>query len=53
MIHGKARNLESLPGFVRAHATDDACLLAMKCLSARIGEESHDIDDIRFLLRAR
>jgi hypothetical protein len=26
-------------------------LLAMKCLSARIGEEFHDIDDIRFLLR--
>jgi hypothetical protein len=26
-------------------------LLAMKCLSARIGEEFHDIDDIRYLLR--
>jgi hypothetical protein len=23
----------------------------MKCLSARIGEEFHDIDDIRYLLR--
>jgi hypothetical protein len=26
-------------------------LLAMKCLAARIGEEFHDIDDIRYLLR--
>jgi hypothetical protein len=26
-------------------------LLAMKCLSARIGEEFHDVDDIRYLLR--
>ena len=26
-------------------------LLAMKCLSARIGEEFHDVDDIQFLLR--
>lgn len=33
------------------HTADPAYLLAMKCLSARIGEEFHDIDDIRFLLR--
>jgi hypothetical protein len=26
-------------------------LLAMKCLSARIGEEFHDVDDIQYLLR--
>ena len=26
-------------------------LLAMKCLAARIGEEFHDIEDIRYLLR--
>lgn len=26
-------------------------LLAMKCLAARIGEEFHDFEDIRFLLR--
>lgn len=26
-------------------------LLAMKCLAMRIGEEFHDIDDVRFLLR--
>jgi hypothetical protein len=33
------------------HAADAAYMLAMKCLSARIGEEFHDIDDMRFLLR--
>jgi len=33
------------------HTADAAYLLAMKCLSARIGEEFHDLDDIRFLLR--
>lgn len=33
------------------HTADPAYLLAMKCLSARIGEEFHDLDDIRFLLR--
>ena len=33
-------------------AADTAYLLAMKCLSARIGDEFHDLDDIRFLLRA-
>lgn len=26
-------------------------LLAMKCLAMRIGEEFHDLDDVRFLLR--
>jgi hypothetical protein len=26
-------------------------LLAMKCLAMRIGEEFHDIEDIRYLLR--
>lgn len=30
---------------------DAAYLLAMKCLSARIGSEFHDIDDVRYLLR--
>jgi hypothetical protein len=32
-------------------AADATYLLAMKCLSARIGEEFHDVDDIRYLLR--
>lgn len=30
---------------------DPGYLLAMKCLSARIGAEFHDIDDVRYLLR--
>lgn len=33
------------------YAADAEYLLAMKCLSARIGEEFHDVDDIRYLLR--
>ena len=28
-----------------------AYLLAMKCLAMRLGEESHDLDDVRYLLR--
>jgi hypothetical protein len=36
---------------LRVFAADPAYLLAMKCLSARIGEEFHDIADIRYLLR--
>jgi hypothetical protein len=33
------------------YAADPGYLLAMKCLSARIGEEFHDVEDIRYLLR--
>lgn len=36
---------------LKVFAADPSYLLAMKCLSARIGEEFHDIDDIRYLLR--
>ncbi len=38
-------------GHVTVHAAEPAYLLAMKCLSARIGEEFHDVEDIRYLLR--
>ena len=38
-------------GHLKIFAADAAYLLAMKCLSARIGEEFHDLDDIRYLLR--
>ena len=27
------------------------CLLAMKCLALRLGEEFHDLDEVRFLAR--
>jgi hypothetical protein len=38
-------------GHLTVYAADPAYLLAMKCLSARIGAEFHDIEDIRYLLR--
>ena len=38
-------------GHLTVYAADPEYLLAMKCLSARIGEEFHDLDDIRYLLR--
>ena len=38
-------------GNLTIFAADAAYLLAMKCLAARIGEEFHDVDDIRYLLR--
>jgi len=36
---------------LRVMVAQPAYLLAMKCLSFRIGEEFHDVDDIRYLLR--
>lgn len=35
---------------LRIMTAEPEYLLAMKCMSMRIGDESHDMDDIRFLL---
>jgi hypothetical protein len=46
---------EFLPYFERPHlrvyVAEPHYLLAMKCAAMRIGEEFHDLDDVRFLLR--
>lgn len=36
---------------LRVFVAQPAYLLAMKCAAMRIGEEFHDVDDIRYLLR--
>ena len=36
---------------LRVFSANAQYLLAMKCLAMRIGEEFHDIDDVRYLLR--
>lgn len=36
---------------LRISTATPAYMLAMKCLATRIGDEFHDIDDIRYLLR--
>ncbi len=36
---------------LRVFSSTGEYLLAMKCLSMRIGEEFHDLDDIRYLIR--
>lgn len=38
-------------GHLRVFVASPAYLLAMKCAAMRLGEEFHDLDDIRFLLR--
>lgn len=48
--HGTFSDYEQL-SHLTIYVADAAYLLAMKCLSARIGEEFHDVDDIRYLLR--
>lgn len=48
--HGTFTTYTELDHLV-VYAASPEYLLAMKCLSARIGEEFHDIDDIRYLLR--
>jgi hypothetical protein len=46
---------EFVPYFERSHlrvyVAESHYLLAMKCAAMRIGEEFHDLDDVRFLLR--
>ena len=37
---------------LRVFTAQPAYLLAMKCLAMRLGEEYHDMDDVRYLLRA-
>ena len=37
---------------LRVFVAQPADLLAMKCIAMRIGEEFHDVDDVRFLLRS-
>lgn len=48
--HGRFRRYLEL-SHLTVYTAEPEYLLAMKCLSARIGREFHDIDDIRFLLR--
>lgn len=36
---------------LKVYCAQPEYLLAMKCLAMRIGEEFHDIDDIRYLIR--
>ena len=37
---------------LRVFVAQPAYLLAMKCMAMRIGEEFHDVDDVRYLLRS-
>ena len=36
---------------LRVHVAEPHYLLAMKCAAMRLGEEFHDLDDVRYLLR--
>lgn len=36
---------------LKVFVADPAYLLAMKCIAMRLGEEFHDLDDVRYLLR--
>ncbi len=48
--HGTFRRFLDL-SHLTVYTAEPEYLLAMKCLATRIGEEFHDVDDIRFLLR--
>lgn len=46
---GKFRDYREM-SHLRVMTAEPEYLLAMKCMSMRIGDESHDVDDTRFLL---
>lgn len=47
---GEWQNYLDLP-HLRVFTATPAYLLAMKCAAMRLGEEFHDVDDVRYLLR--
>ena len=36
---------------LKIYTAEPSYIFAMKCLAMRLGEEFHDLDDVRFLLR--
>lgn len=48
--HGTFDDYLELP-HLRVFVAQPAYLLAMKCAAMRLGEEFHDVDDVRYLLR--
>jgi hypothetical protein len=48
--HGTFDDYLELP-YLRVFVAQPAYLLAMKCAAMRFGEEFHDLDDVRYLLR--
>lgn len=48
--HGEFDNFIEL-SHLRIFVAQPAYLLAMKCAAMRLGEEFHDLDDVRYLLR--
>jgi len=48
--HGDFSPYLELPG-LRVYVAEPHYLLAMKCAAMRLGEEFHDLDDVRYLLR--
>ncbi|MDH3744342.1 MAG: DUF6036 family nucleotidyltransferase [Acidobacteriota bacterium] len=48
--HGEFDSYLELPN-LRVYVAEPHYLLAMKCAAMRLGEEFHDLDDVRYLLR--